>query len=334
MQVKWWVPLVIALLSHEAGATDQARRLEQRCTGASAKPVRDVRAAEAIAQAQMQHRLFGGQLINRSGGIVRIGFHEAEFDRPEGDSTPTWERVAQFWAALEPELPSTFRASTESRIDRHGLLGRIAGASGALPAGRLDERELAATASAFLRSALVDHPWSAAFISYVMRKSGFASHEFEFSDSHVDYVDKAVLASSAELEGAQTTYAFRACDIAVTRPRAGDLVCYTRERSGSIRDYASLTSELALRRARPQPTSFPMHCELVTRSDEGGDAKIESIGGNVFQSVTLRKMTLNARKTLTSAYFRVGSADECIPGRDCNANLSRNSWVVLLQLRN
>ena len=45
----------------------------------AATPVMDSRIREAIAHARTQHALFGGQLIDRAGGIVAVGFHEAEF---------------------------------------------------------------------------------------------------------------------------------------------------------------------------------------------------------------------------------------------------------------
>src|SRR6185369_11352941 len=119
------------------------------------RPAKDSRIQEAIANARKQHALFGGQLISRAGGIVSVGFHEAEFDRPAGESTPTWQRVAQFWAALDEELPSTFRSPAGPLVDRKRLFDQIASHSEANGANRLDEKQLGAVQSAFLRSALV-----------------------------------------------------------------------------------------------------------------------------------------------------------------------------------
>ena len=167
-----------------------------------------------------------------------------------------------------------------------------------------------------------------------MKKSNFRQDEFEFSDSHVDYVDKAVLSSSAEARGESTEYAYRACDVVTTKPRAGDMICYTRDSAAGIDNHAKLLAHLEMRRSAGTPAPVPMHCELVTNSDENGNAKIESIGGNVFQSVTLRKMTLNATKTLSRTYFPSRRSPACAPGNSCNGNLSRNRWVVLLQFRN
>ncbi|MDB5915745.1 MAG: hypothetical protein JWP22_4420 [Ramlibacter sp.] len=69
---------------------------------------------------------------------------------------------------------------------------------------------------------------AAAFVSYLMKTAGFSRAEFEFSDSHADYVQAAFAASNTEAAGRQATHAFRACDVATTHPRAGDLLCATR----------------------------------------------------------------------------------------------------------
>jgi hypothetical protein len=80
---------------------------------------------------------------------------------------------------------------------------------------------------------------------------------------------------------------------------------------------------------------FPMHCDLVVRSDDGGDAKLETVGGNVVHSVTLTRMTLNANKVLSRAYFSGGtSRGDCPHLRPaCRDHLSRRPWSVLLQFR-
>jgi hypothetical protein len=185
---------------------------------------------------------------------------------------------------------------------------------------------------ALLRAAIVDTPWSAAFISHLMKTAGFSRDEFEFSDTHADYVRAAFDASAAETEGRASAQAFRACDIATTRPRAGDLLCATREDTAGLTRFDALAAALA---ARPPGQDFPMHCELAVRSDEDGDAKLEAIGGNVVQSVTLSRMTLNARKLLSAGYI-TGAVPrgDCARGlQPCPAHLGRRPWVVLLQFR-
>lgn len=327
--------LVAAALSMEVGAASPGASTQARsCIVGATKPVKDSRIREAIASARQQHALFGGQVIDRAGRLVAVGFHEAEFDRPAGESTPTWKRVAEFWGALDEELPSAFRSPAGGLVDRKRLFDQITAHNEAGGVSRLGDDQLSAVQAAFLRSALVDQPWSAAFISFLMKKGDFSPVEFEFSDSHVDYVEKAVLSSSAEVRGESTPYAYRACDVVTTKPRPGDMICYTRGSAAGIDNHAKLLAHLEIRRSVGDAGLLPMHCELVTNSDEKGNAKLETIGGNVFQSVTLRRMTLNATKTLSRTYFPPRRSLPCKQGISCRSNLSRKRWVVLLQFRN
>jgi hypothetical protein len=322
-----------AVSLHANAAEFDFSRAARACRAGSTQPVSEPRILAAIAQAREQHRLFGGQLIDRGGGIVKVGFHEAEFDRLKTESTPTWKRVAQFWASLDEDLPPSFRAPSERLVSRKLLFERIAGLEGSNGLAPLDATELDAVRSALLRSALVDQPWSAVFISFLMKQSGFSKSEFEFSDSHVDYVDQAYAASAAEARGQASESAFRACDVTNTRPRPGDLICLTREDAAGIGGYAALLEELQARRSDAKPREIPMHCDLVTSADEGGNAKLEAIGGNVFQSVTLRQMTLNAQKTVSAQYLQQTASRACSANDACGRNLSRRPWVVVLQFR-
>ena len=78
----------------------------------------------------------------------------------------------------------------------------------------------------------------------------------------------------------------------------------------------------------------PMHCDLVVNADENGDAKLTTIGGNVFQSVTLRQMSLNARKHLGASYFGSAQSRECGETTgECRKGVSRQTWVLLQQSR-
>jgi len=332
-----WALVLLAALCSPGCATDvtSAADTARLCAATARQPARDPRVARAVAEARKEHVLFGGQLINRAGALVRVGFHEAEFDRLPGETTPTWQRVAAFWTTLDSALPATFRSPEGGLVQIRELLGRIDTDAYGVGADRLGQRQRRAVESALLRSALIDHPWSATFISHLMKTSGFGLQEFAFSDSHVDYVDQAVLASDAEARGGATDNAYRACDIATTPPRPGDLICHTRAGSSGIDQHAVLLQRLAQRRLLPWRLPIPMHCDIVTRADENGNAKLETIGGNVFQSVTLRRMTLDDRKTLSRRYFPAPAPRECARGNEgCADNLSRGSWVVLLQFRN
>ena len=295
------------------------------CAATARHAPQDPRILQAIEEARRQHQLFGGQTVERNGGIFHIGYHEAEWDRRPGESTPAWERVATFWRALSELEPPALMTSV-------GRVRRSQAAS-AVPNGSPTSREEVAIREALLRASIVDTPWSAAFISYLMKTAGFSRSEFEFSDSHADYVQAALDVSAAEAAGQDSTQAFRACDIATTPVRAGDLICATRASTAGTAKFAALVAAMA---ARSRGEAFPMHCDLVVRSDAGGDAKLESVGGNVVNSVTLSRMTLNARRVLSDGYI-TGAVPQahCVRvGAACRESLSRRPWVVVLQFRN
>lgn len=315
--------------------------LTRLCQETARRPARDRRIRGVVEQALQQHALFGGQWIDRRGALAGVGFYEAENGRPHNSGLPTWQRVAAYWQALGPGLPATFRAPDGSLVDIAALRQQVVRASpGAAPAthasapngATTDELPARAIESAMLRAALVDQPWSAALLSFLFRQQGFSAVEFAFSASHADYVDRAVLAGAAEARGEGPAAAYRACDIGRTAPRAGDIVCHTRADASTVRTLAGLQERLALRRAQPLGNGLPMHCDPMTRADQGGDAKLEAVGGNLVQSVSLRRMRLNARKTLSSQHFAPAQEPPC--GRQlCATNLNRQPWVVLLQAR-
>lgn len=319
-------PIAVALLSGCAALPLHAiAGPNPICTATATRAPADPRIARAIDEARRQHQLFGGQTIDRNGGLFRAGYDEAEWWHPPGESMGAWQRVAAFWRSLSDTDPPAVLTSA-------GWVARSEAEHDAAGSSSDGTRTQVAVREALMRAAIVDTPWSATFISYLMKTAGFAPTEFRFSDSHVDYVQAAFATTAAEAAGQPATSAFRACDIATTRPRAGDLLCATRADTAGIVSFDALAAAMATRSAG-QP--FPMHCDLVVRSDEGSDAKIESIGGNVVQSVTLTRMTLNAKKVLGERYIvRDAQGLRCARGvPPCRGHLSRRPWVVVLQFR-
>ncbi|HEY0822624.1 MAG TPA: DUF2272 domain-containing protein [Ramlibacter sp.] len=318
--------LLAALLAGCAGWPQPAGGLPTpACAETAGRVPGDARIRLAIDEARRQHQFFGAPTIGRDGGIFRTGFHEAGWGRPVGESVPAWQRVAGFWRALSEADPASLMTSA----------GRVARAQ-ALPPPAADGSEpdpaRVAVHEALLRAAIVDTPWSAAFISHLMRTAGFEAAEFAFSDSHSDYVRAALDASAAEAQGGEPSHAFRACDAATTPPRAGDLLCATRAGTAGTTRFEALAAAMA---ARPAEQGFPMHCDLVVHAGAGSDDGLETIGGNVLNSVTLSQMAVNGRKVLSDAYLTGAQADrECGAGElPCRGHLSRRPWLVLLQFR-
>jgi hypothetical protein len=109
------------------------------------------------------------------------------------------------------------------------------------------------------------HPWSAVFISYVMRTAG-AGPAFRYSAAHQYYV-AAARKNRLDRNTSNPFWAFRATEIA---PQIGDLVCASRSDSGATYDNIG------------DPQSRATHCDVVTEVRPG---QIRVIGGNVSQTV-------------------------------------------------
>jgi hypothetical protein len=118
-----------------------------------------------------------------------------------------------------------------------------------------------------------DHgvPWSAAFISWVM-KTGGAGDRFRYSSQHSVYISQAI---RDFLQGRAAGFWGRRLN--EQKPKVGDLVCWGRE-AGVDYDHQN-------------GGDYAGHCDIVVavRPDE-----VDIVGGNVGDSVTKRPLGLNS----------------------------------------
>lgn len=123
----------------------------------------------------------------------------------------------------------------------------------------------------------VSEPWSAAFISFIVKKAAIAK-SFEFSGRHTDYLSdskRAFLAGDA-------TRAYWAVRLDQQPLRVGDMVAAYRTGGvcgTKVRSYDSL------------PGDFCSHCDVVVAVREG---KASTLGGNVSNTVKLTEVALTA----------------------------------------
>ena len=287
------------------------------CAATAARPATDPRVATLVAQAIDQHRQFGRQEIDIEGRLVRAGHGEAEFDRNPGDPEPAWRKVQRFWQGWTPGGQALRIRDSQGRAQRADLLRQaVQGASAArlesFGGGErelgLSERETDAIQTSLLRASLIDVPWSAVFISYLVRSAGFTEDDFLFSDAHADYARNSFAGRGA----------WRACDAAVTPPRPGDLLCNTRARAATIDTFEALGETLR------GGGSLPMHCDLVVVADAAA-RQAQTVGGNVLQSVTRRRLELLPSGALSPRYRDNAASAE--------ASFNDQPWVLLMQLR-
>jgi hypothetical protein len=267
------------------------------------------RALAVAAAAADEHHAWGGPELDGENRLVASGPSEAE----HSTGLAPWQRVLGYWRAVPPQDGQEPRAvrGTGGRADRqriqqalqHASAARLQGL-GAGPDEGLQPHELAVAQEAIDRVAVVDTPWSAAFVSWAARRAGLGPAEFAFSDAHADYAFASVAASAAEAVGRATEHAYRACNAATTAVRPGDMACQARAGAAGLQTFDAL-AEALLDRSRTA-TALPMHCDVVVAVDARG---FDAVGGNVFNSVTRRRF----------------EAGHTAPGR--------TPWVLVMQWR-
>jgi hypothetical protein len=128
-----------------------------------------------------------------------------------------------------------------------------------------------------------DHPWSAAFISWVM-KTADAGNAFKYASAHSTYTRWAK--DNRMANAANPFKAFRTSELA---PQVGDIVC--KRRAGSGATYENI---------RP---GMETHCDIVTEVWPG---RLVTIGGNVSNSVAQTAPQTDSRGFLSDPnYFAV-----------------------------
>lgn len=252
-------------------------------------------ATRIVAIACNENMLWYRAFIDANGRVASTTVSEGEASRLGDGATEAWRRVAGYW-----------RDS--------GLLPRMegfAGASDCAYAG--SDRYPSATCRAFI----IDQPWSAAFVSYVMAKAGVPG--FRPSANHFDYVRDAYLHPDDS--------AFLYLDPATARPTAGDLLCYVRIPSRAY-GYEGLMSALGAGNG-----SLSMHCDIVVAANPGNDGLAYSIGGNVQQGVTMRMLHLNRNGNFWGLPQRAAGSPACSPDAPSSCDFNRQDWSVLLKLK-
>jgi hypothetical protein len=332
--------------------------VQASCDASAAKPASDL--GRRIAQAAIDElALFDGHKIDSNGRLFHFGLTaaEQEKDKEDGGNSPAstdhpgWRQVMKYWQALYGkdagdmvEVLGYSGASTPAQQTQNPTLLRPS-ATDLLHAadGVSDPDTREALREAVWRAAIVDTPWSAAFVSYVIRKAGVPASAFEFSNAHRAYIYDAFATSAAELAGTAALRAYRACPLGTTKPRVGDLICNQREPA------LANDSDMAVReRIRSELGVGPdvrtvrrTHCEIVAHIDAPA-RKMYTIGGNVEQGVAARKLSLRRRDFKFSATqkghcgggeWTLPPSSSHAPDTDDKCSLNDRKWFVLLQLR-
>jgi hypothetical protein len=190
--------------------------------------------ADAVAIALREWRLWGSPVDDDPPGTRPPPGPDEKPERFPG----LWQRVGEYWWTA---MDSSTRFASWT--------------------GKHDE-----TGAEFPASADSHYPWSAAFISYVMRIAGAGEH-FPYSAAHADYINAAREVSLGQASG----IALSAERPDAYAPQPGDLICLGRGVSRGL-TFDDLPT-----------ASFPGHCDIVVAATPG---ELTVIGGNVDDAVT------------------------------------------------
>ncbi|TAA28312.1 DUF2272 domain-containing protein [Pseudoxanthomonas winnipegensis] len=263
-------------------------------------------AVAIVRTACEEHRQWMRPFIDRQGRLASLRVTEAESGNLADHGLVPWQRVASYWR-------------------ESGTLSQVAGEPGAAscwasPGNRFTDNDC--------RAFLIDTPWSAAFVSWVMTRAGVPG--FTRSPRHIDYI------RAAFLDGASGG-PYRFTDPATEKPAPGDLLCFIRNRR-QVMGFAGLNAALAARAGVPNES----HCDIVVAANVGGDRTLHLIGGNVLNAVTMRQLDLDRSGHVVLPLPRVTGEDgadtsgpgvECTPAQPDQCNFNRQDWAVLLKLQ-
>lgn len=253
-------------------------------------------AARVAAVACNEHMLWFRPFIDSNGRMASSTVVEGETSRLSDGATEAWRRVASYWR-------------------ESGLLWQMGGFPGAGECGHANAGQYP---SPSCRAFIIDNPWSAAFVSYVMKRADLPG--FRASASHSDYVRDAYVSPEAS--------PFLYLDPAVAKPAAGDMLCYVRVPSRAY-GYAGLRQFFDAGTG----DGLNMHCDIVVAANPGNDGKVYLIGGNVQQGVTMRLLRVNRNGNFWSLPQRFGGEVPCSPDTEASCNFNRQDWAVLLKLK-
>jgi len=273
-------------------------------------------AEEIATAAEKEHRLWGGHKVDHTGRIYKFGLVESENEMDPGESSNVpyqkigWWNVWRYLTVLAEAnriyLGFLGVTSIEGAIDARDpdntgqrRSNRFSSLFGAIDQIE-DAQQREAAKESVIRSAVADRPWSAVFISYLVHTAigetaAKTAQQFAYSAVHIDYIYQAFQASIAEEQGQPSSAIYRACPAHETTPRRGDLVCFHRQKSCEGLPARAIQNLVAFS-DRPNEACKRIsmsHCEVVTHVDKN-TKKVYTIGGNVFNSVTERRMNLAA----------------------------------------
>ncbi len=272
-----------------AGTSVDRVALKDVCVAAGLRPPAAI-ASEITRVAADQWGKFGY-------GRVKETAANAVIDRTDDGGLTgslSWDAVYQFWAytgfdgvltfpydvVIGPSGPKVLQANARQNIEA---------ANAKFGVGAPQAK---AISGAIKRSSVSTLPWSAVFVSSVMKQAGLTPAQFRPAAAHAGYIQAAV---EAYAQG-RAAYAYLPCDPSWVEPRPGDVICYSRN-SSPVRSFGQVLNGLE---AAKSGFSYESHCDIVSQVARAPKHVVHSIGGNVGDTVTKTERTLTGGPITTA----------------------------------
>jgi hypothetical protein len=267
-----------------AGYVIDRAELKAACTSAAARPPPPI-GTEIARVATDQWAKFGYGRVKETAADAVI---EKQGDGALAGSL-SWDAVWQFWAftgydnmltfpyevVIKGGAPQILKANSKANIDA---------ATAKFGAGTPPAR---AIAGAIKRSSTSSLPWSAVFVSSVMKRAGLTSDQFRPAAAHAGYIQAAVDAYGYK----RSAYAYLPCDPSWIEPRVGDVICYSRN-SSPVRAFTQVLAGVEQASASRGAYAYESHCDIVSQVARAPKHIVHSIGGNVGDTVTKTERAL------------------------------------------
>ena len=264
-----------------AGVAVDRVELKAACLAASARP--------PAAIANDISRIATDQWGKFGYGRVKETAANAVVDQTEDGGligSLAWDAVYQFWAytgfdgvltfpydvVMGPSGPKVLHANSRQNIEA---------ANSKFGPGSVQAK---AMSGAIKRSSASTLPWSAVFVSSVMKQAGLSPDQFRPAPAHAGYIQAAVDAYGR----GKAAYAYLPCDPSWIEPRVGDVVCYSRNGS-PVRSFNQVLNGVE---AAKGAFSYESHCDIVSQVARSPKHVVHTIGGNVGDTVTKTERTL------------------------------------------
>ncbi|WP_340646132.1 DUF2272 domain-containing protein, partial [Phenylobacterium sp.] len=268
-----------------AGYVIDRIQLKAACVSAAAKPPPPI-GTEIARVATDQWAKFGYGRVKETAADAVI---EKQGDGALAGSL-SWDAVWQFWAftgydsmltfpyevVIKSGNPQILKANSKSNIDA---------ANAKFGAGTTSAR---AIAGAIKRSSTSSLPWSAVFVSSVMKRAGLTSDQFRPAAAHAGYIQAAIDGYGFK----RAAYAYLPCDPSWIAPRVGDVICYSRNAS-PVRSFPQVLAGVENASASKGAYSYESHCDVVSQVALAPKRVVHSIGGNVGDTVTKTERALS-----------------------------------------